>query len=466
MFGTVARRFTPRTAARSISQKLAEPTAWSASPTVITTLSNGVRVATQEAPSEVSSVGVFLNAGTRNETKETAGANYLVEKLALSGTQKRPKDKLIAEVEGMGATLDVTTGREQSSYQMSVLNGDLKKGVDILADLVTVGGIGNFDKEKANLIRSMEDTDASTRAVLDDRLHMCAFRDTALGFSGIGPYEGIEGMTQAQLASFMADSYTAENMVLAAVGPTPHGDVVKAAEAALGGVKAGKPGPPAEKPYFCGADLIYRNDEMGPTAYVAMGYEAVPWKSPDAITFEVMKAIIGKYKKNQGLVPGKISGNRVANAVANKMQVGCAEEFEAFNCMYKDTGIFGFYVACDEVAVEHAVGELQFGVNMLFSGVTDEEVERAKRELKKDLFGTDGSTSYACTEMGKQVLAYGRGIPPAEMILRIDAIDAEEVKRLAWKHCNDAEIAITGLGPLHGLPHYMELRMRTSLYRY
>merc|ERR1712003_236315 len=137
-----------------------------------------------------------------------------------------------------------------------------------------------------------------------------------------------------------------------------------------------------DKPYFCGAELIYRNDEMGPTAYISVGWEGVPSRSPDAVTFMVMQSIIGSYKKGAGLVPGEISGNRVINAVANKMQVGCADEFEAFNCFYRDTGIFGFYIQCDEVAVEHCIGELQFGINLLAFSVTEEEVARGKRELK------------------------------------------------------------------------------------
>merc|ERR1719222_1351805 len=111
-----------------------------------------------------------------------------------------------------------------------------------------------------------------------------------------------------------------------------------------------------------------------------------------------MKHVIGSYKKNQGVVPGNISGNRVVNAVANKMGVGCADEFEAFNYFYRDTGMFGFYIACDEVAVEHAIGELMFGCNLLSFSVTDEEVERAKRELKVSLFSGSGSSADGCAE--------------------------------------------------------------------
>merc|ERR1711957_29613 len=124
---------------------------------------------------------------------------------------------------------------------------------------------------------------------------------------------------------------------------------------------------------------------MGPTAYVSVGWESVPWKSADPVTFMVMENIIGNYKKNTGLVPGTISGNRTINAIAN---------------------------------------------------------------------------------IGQQMLSYGRVVPAAEMVLRIDAVDAEEVKRVAWQYLNDGEIAVTALGPLHGMPQYMDLRRATMMHRY
>jgi len=245
-----------------------------------------------------------------------------------------------------------------------------------------------------------------------------------------------------------------------------HEEMVALASSAFGGVKAGAPPPPMTKPYFCGAELIYRNDEMGPTAYISVGWESVPARSPDAVTFMVMASIMGNYNKTKGLLPGTISGNRIINAVANKMQTGCADEFEAFANFYKDTGMFGFYIVCDEVAVEHAIGELMFGANLLSFSVTDEEVERGKRELKASLFGGSNTTAAQCDDMGKQVLAYGRGIPPAEMLLRIEAVDAEDVKRVAWKYLNDNEVAVTALGPLHGMPQYYDLRRSTCMHRY
>jgi processing peptidase subunit beta len=445
---------------------LADSTAWNQPATKITTLPNGVRVATKETFSEMASVGVFIDAGVRDETAETKGATYLVEQLALSGTSKRSKAALETEVESMGGTLSMTTGREQSSYMLSCFKSDVKQGVDILSDLVTSVPVENWESSKDEIMRAYEESDTPTRALIEDRLHQCAFRDGALGYSATGPYDNIDSLTTGALKSYVSANYTAEKMVLVGTGAVSHDALVAMAESSLGAVGAGSVAPYGEAPYFCGAELIYRNDEMGPTAYISCGWQTVPWKSGDAVAFMVMQHVIGKYLKGAGIVPGNISGNRTVNAVANKMQVGCADEFEGFNCFYRDTGVFGWYAACDEVAVEHCIGEMMFGVNLLAFSVTDEEVERGKRELLLSLFGGSGSVSDACAETGKQVLAYGREVPAAEMVLRINAIDAEEIKRIAWQYLNDAEVAVTALGPLHGMPTYVDLRRSTTMHRY
>jgi processing peptidase subunit beta len=447
-----------------VSQALADPAAWNQAPAIVTVLPNGVKVATQTTHNEMASVGVFVNAGTRNETLATSGAAAIVEKLALTGTKKRGAAALASEVESIGGSLGVSVGREQTSFTMSVSKIDVKQGLDIVSDIAT-GMAVNFDKEKSSILRSLEETDKPTRAVIDDRLHLCAFRDCALGYSSIGPFDGADALTSAQLESYLNSSYTAENMVVAAVGAVSHEELVTQAASTLGSVAKGSP-QFEQKPYFCGAELVYRNDEMGPLAYLSVGFEAVPWKSPDAVTFMLMAELIGSYKVGTGLVPGNISGNRTINAVANKMGVGCANEFETFAKFYRDTGIFGWYAVCDEVAVEHCLGELMFGINLLSFAVTDEEVERAKRELKIKLFGGSGSAADACSTLGEQMLAYGRLVPAAEMMLRIDAIDQEEVKRVAYTYFNDAEVAATALGPLHGWPQYMDLRRMSIMHRY
>lgn len=51
----------------------------------MTTLSNGVRVATEYWPSSTSAVGVFVGAGSRDETLETSGSAHFLEHLHFKG---------------------------------------------------------------------------------------------------------------------------------------------------------------------------------------------------------------------------------------------------------------------------------------------------------------------------------------------------------------------------------------------
>ena len=91
----------------------------------------------------------------------------------------------------------------------------------------------------------------------------------------------------------------------------------------------------------------------------------------DVVAFMLMQSIIGSYRKHdEGLVPGKLSANNTIRNIATKMQTGCAEMFSAFNTCYRDTGLFGFYAQCDEVAIEHCVLDLMHGITALSYSVS------------------------------------------------------------------------------------------------
>jgi predicted Zn-dependent peptidase len=53
--------------------------------------------------SPVSAVGVFIGAGSRNETLETSGAAHFLEHLHFKGSRKRSRYQLEIEVENAGS---------------------------------------------------------------------------------------------------------------------------------------------------------------------------------------------------------------------------------------------------------------------------------------------------------------------------------------------------------------------------
>ena len=97
---------------------------------------------------------------------------------------------------------------------------------------------------------------------------------------------------------------------------------------------------------------------------------------------------------------------------------------------------------------------------------TEEEVARARTQLKTSLLGSlDGSTAVA-EDIGRQLLTYGRRLTPAELFARIDAVDAAAVRNTAKTIIDDKDIAIAGYGAIHEMPDYNWTRRKTYWLRY
>ncbi|KAF4658310.1 mitochondrial processing peptidase beta subunit [Perkinsus chesapeaki] len=439
-------------------------------PTQVTRLSNGMRVATQFSYSDSATVGVWVDAGSRYETKESNGTGHFLERVLYKGSKTKSRDQIEKQVENLGANLNSYTGREQSAFYAKTPKDGIVPCIDIIADVIQNPAldVDEIEQERIRIVQDLQAVNQSYEELLYDKVHTACYRDCSLGQTVIGPEENVATINRDHMTNYLHNNFTADRMVLVAVGPVDHAEIVKEAEKKFAKLRpTAGPRMFEEKPYFCASELVYRNDDMGPTAHVAIAYEGVPWRSPDHLTFMLMNSIIGSYdKKNEGLVPGLQSANRITQTGATRMDVGCFDYYTGFNISYKDTGLFGFYIATDEVAVEHAVGDLMFGVTSFSYSLTEEEVMKAKRELKTNFFSGLDNTTGVAEDIGRQILAYGRRVSPAEFVERLDQIDSQEIQRVAWNRLHDAEITMTGVGPLHGLLQLWDIRRQTWWWRY
>jgi hypothetical protein len=99
---------------------------------------------------------------------------------------------------------------------------------------------------------------------------------------------------------------------------------------------------------------------------------------------------------------------------------------------------------------EHAddvIGTLQEEIVAMTTGVSDEDLVSAKAQLKYNMMMQMDGTSPNAEEIGRQMLAYGRRMSLAETFARIDAIEPEDVTRVAEKVIWDQEVALAAMGP-------------------
>ncbi|XP_075039706.1 cytochrome b-c1 complex subunit 1, mitochondrial [Mixophyes fleayi] len=429
--------------------------------TQITTLDNGLRVASEESGQPTCTVGVWIGAGSRYETERNNGSAYFLEHLAFKGTKKRPQDALEQEVESMGAHLSTYTTREQTAIYIKALSKDLPKAVEILADVVQNNSLENSQIEKTRevVLRELEEVDSNLQEVAFDYLHSTAYQGTALGKTIVGPSENARKLTRADLLEYINLHYKAPRMVLAAAGGIDHRELSDLAQRHFGGLSSTYEDDviPALAPCrFTGSALTARNDDL-PLAHIAIAVEGPAWNSNDNVALSLANTIISNYDVTYG--GGKNLSSNVARAAA---EYKLCQSFQPFNIRYSDTGLLGVHFVTDKHCIEDMLHIAQGEWLRLCTSATDTELVQAKKALKNVLVAQLDGTTPVCEDIGRQVLSYGQRISLEEWNSRIDAVNAKTLRDVCSKYLYDKCPAVAAVGPVEQLPDYN--RIRSAMY--
>lgn len=435
--------------------------------TRVTTLANGLRVASESNPlAQTATIGVWIDAGSRFETDQNNGTAHFLEHLIFKGTKNRSRVQLERDTENMGAHLNAYTSREMTTYYMKVLKKDVPVAVDTLGDILQNSefALDAVEAERRTILLEMEAVSEQSHEVIFDHLHATAFQYSPLGRTILGSADNIRKITRDDLQKYMQAHYTAPRMVVSAAGAVDHDALVKQVEKQFTGLSSDPTTAKelvAKNPsIYTGSDVRIRDDDF-PLAHFALAVKGASWTDPDSVALMVMHSMLGSYSRSAG--GGTSLGSKLAqNVAANNL----AENFMAFNTAYSDTGLFGIYAVAPGDKLEDLAWCFMDAMTGLVYKVAEEDVTRAKNQLKSSLLLHMDSTGAIAEDIGRQLLVYGRRIPIAETFARIDAVDAEAVKRVADRFIYDKDVVLAGMGPLQYLPDYMWLRRRTYWIHY
>ena len=405
----------------------------------VTRLPSGLLVATETMERvETVSFGAYVATGTRSETAAENGASHFLEHMAFKGTTRRSAADIAEEVENVGGQINAYTAREQTAYYVKLLKEDLALGADIIGDILTHSTFApdELERERGVILQEIGQANDTPDDIIFDRFQEIAYPDQPMGRPVLGTEGGIAGMGRDVLTGYMQRHYAAGNIVVAAAGALTHEAVVDLARQHFADLPAAMPGAALPGAYRGGEFREARDLDQ---VHIVLGFPSVAYDDPDYYPVLLLSTLLG----------GGMS-SRLFQEIREKR--GLVYSIYSFSAPFMDGGLFGIYAGTGEAEAEELVPVTLEELRQVQKGVSEAELHRARAQVKASLLMSLESTGSRCEQIARQIQVFGRIVPTAETVAKLNAVTVEDVRRAAMRVFRAAP-TLAAMGPADKVPH-------------
>ncbi|RMD83692.1 MAG: insulinase family protein [Candidatus Dadabacteria bacterium] len=398
-------------------------------------LENGLRVVT-EPVRDVASValGLWIENGSRHETRELNGISHFLEHLLFKGTTKRSPMQIAEEIESAGGSINGFTGKEYTCFHARIPSRELVTAFDVLADILLDSLLreDDIETEREVIVQEIFDCEDSPEDFVHDYFLESYWPGHPLGWTVVGTVESVSRIRRQDLVAYLQERYRPDRIVVAAAGEVAHEEVVALARKYFASMRGTYDPGPADRPDFNPGVFVRRRDLE--QVHIVMGLPGVSAVDPRREVAEVLVTALG----------GGMS-SRLFQRIREER--GLAYTVYAFQNPFRDIGYTGIYAATsreharDVVAI--ALGELK---RIARDGLTSSELERTKRQLIGSIPLSLESTEARMARIARNQIYHGREIPLAETMAQIEKVGPADIVELARELFSTDRLGVAMLG--------------------
>lgn len=403
-------------------------------------LENGIRIVTEHLPCSRSvSLGVLVDAGPQDDPVGLNGLAHLSEHALFQGTSGRSAFEIARLMDVAGGAMGAFTARDYTCFYANVLDEYLTYATELFGDMLlnSVFPDENIEREKQAVLREVGLSQDSPTERVHQQLKRLIWPTHALGSAVQGDADAIERMTSHDVQTFVRRNYTPDRIIIAAAGNVEHDALVEQIRDGfwrLEGVH------PSRRPLRCRFRSGVAIDESPVSqAYFTIGLEAPAYCSTDRYRLFLLNSVLGsglssrlyrKLREERGLV------------------YGISSELHA----YRDAGVL---VIEGSTAPEHLTSVLALTIMELQqlatfeTAIDEEELWTAKMQVRSQHLLSAENAHTRMSRLATQELYFGRQLPEAEILGKIEQITAEDL----WQTCRlrllpaVGQLALSVVGP-------------------
>lgn len=445
-----------------LSKRLFSTSSRQLAKTSVSKLANGITIINKPSHGAKSSVGLFLNSGSRAENPYNSGISSLVGNLITSS--KSANDAMVNEgVKYYSSNQKEVTGLLTATYPKGNSQGALNSIKNTISQLESI--IGNSVKladQKEKSIAITEAFENSPKDMVIEHMIGTAFQGTSLALPKYGKSESLEVLQSQDISNYLAKNLVTSNLAIVAVGDEIDHDTLAKFASQLPvtvGARA-----PFSATSFLGSDIRLRDDNL-PQAHAAISVHTPGARDTAAYyTGLVAAQINGAYNGVQSPFSPYV-GSTLAQFLEENHLV---DSFDHFQLAYSDVGLWGGYFASHNIGCyDETIHFAMKNWNRFSTGtVNDVEISKAKAELKLNLLKGNECAVKTAEALATQAFTLGYIPSEAEIAQHIDEVSSKQISAWAQKYLYDQDIAVAGNGQIEALFDYNRLRNDMSLLRW
>ena len=414
----------------------------------LTRLPSGLTVVTERMDRvETVSLGAYVGSGSRHELPEENGVSHFLEHMAFKGTERRTAAEIAEEIEAVGGHLNAYTAREQTAYYVKVLKEDTALAADIIGDILTHSTFDpeELERERGVILQEIGQANDTPDDIIFDHFQTAAYPNQPIGRPVLGSEDGIRAMPRATLTGYMRRHYPASNVVVAAAGALEHEQILDLVNQHFADLP-GDPSPSAEAARYGGGE--FREARELDQVHIVLGFPCVGYGHADYYPTLLLSTLLG----------GGMS-SRLFQEVREKR--GLVYSIYSFSSPFMDGGLFGIYAGTGESEAAELMPVTLEELCKVQHAVTEAELSRARAQVKASLLMSLESTGSRCEQLARQLQVFGRVIPTAETVAKINAVTTADVCHAAARIFRAAPTLAT-LGPVDRVPGLAEVVERLA----
>ena len=393
-------------------------------------LANGLKIVTDAVPYvESITLGIQINAGSRDDPDQRPGLAHFIEHAIFKGTRRRSYIDIARNIEKNGGYLDAYTTKEHTCIYLRCLAEHLEPSFDLLADLVCdpIFPPEEIEKEKEVVIEEISSVNDTPEELVFEEFDLRSFPLHPLGQPILGTEKSVEDFTDDDLKNFMRQHYVPREMMLTATGKVNHEEIMRLGERFLGPL-AEQTGERYNRRPFLAADytpFIVTLKKRVCQAQIVLG-TAIPRHDPLFYSLMVLNSMLG-------------------NGMSSMLNLELREKRGLAYNVYSSVSFFDDMTALNIYAGTESNKTkvtLELIRELLRSDALKhpdpEEVKAAKTKLLgSHIMGMEKMTR-RMSQSASDFSYFGRYIKPEEKTAAIEAVTAEDIAEAAVRILDDA----------------------------